>query len=329
MSPLTAIHYDPRLMEEALFHAQRQSQAAGAYKRQRNCIYEISDPDERERLFDELNRSWFTRLDLDRVIARTVEEQPLINSHIANCFVARAAQATEEGAELFIATDAAIAPAARRTLRILIRPESLLKPEILTPFLRHELLHITDMLDPIFAYEPTLPATEGGPTYDTLITNRYRVLWDVTIDGRMARRGWCDRSIRDRDFRDFLAAFPMLGDGGNEIFQSFFDAAQPRHSELAAFAFNPRAATGHHVGEIAAGTHCSLCRFPSHAFEPAPESLPGEIVKAIQEDFPNWTPSRGLCLQCADLYRARKLSISAAKLLPGWESCAKPDSSFP
>jgi hypothetical protein len=205
----------------------------------------------------------------------------------------------------------------------------LLKPEILTPFLRHELLHITDMLDPIFAYEPTLPATEGGPTYDTLITNRYRVLWDVTIDGRMARRGWCDRSIRDRDFRDFLAAFPMLGDGGNEIFQSFFDAAQPRHSELAAFAFNPRAATGHHVGEIAAGTHCSLCRFPSHAFEPAPESLPGEIVKAIQEDFPNWTPSRGLCLQCADLYRARKLSISAAKLLPGWESRAKPDSSFP
>lgn len=323
MRPVTAIHYDPRLMEDALFHAQRQAPCADSYKRESNRIYEISDPDERERLFDALNRAWFTRLELDRVIARSIEEQPLINRLIANCFVARATHGKEDGAELFVGTDDAITPRGRHTLRILIRPESLLRDEILTTFLRHELLHISDMLDPFFAYEPVLPATEGGPTYDALITNRYRVLWDVTIDGRMARRGWCDTGIGERDLGDFLAAFPMLGNGaGREIFQRFFDAAQPQHSELVAFALNPRAVATPRAEKVSAGTRCALCRFPTHAFEPAPECLAGEIVNAIQKDFPSWAPSQGLCLQCADLYRARNLSISAAKLLPGWEPCS-------
>lgn len=323
MSTVTKIHYDSRLMEDALFHAQRQGRAGRLYKQERNRIYEVADPDERERLFDELNRVWFIRLELDRVIARALEEQPLINSHIANCFVAAAAQAQGEGAELFVVADPAVAPGARRTLRILIRPESLLQPEILTPFLRHELLHIADMLDPVFAYQPVLPKTAGGPLYDTLITHRYRVLWNITIDGRMARWGWCDGSVRKRDLGEFLAAFPMLRERREEIFTSFFDAAQPRHAELAAFALDPHAPIGRMTGTSAAATHCPLCRFPTHAFEPAPESLESEIAKAIQDDFPKWRPSQGLCLQCADLYRARKLSISAAKLLPGWEPCSK------
>jgi hypothetical protein len=317
MSLVTAIHYDPRLMEDALFHAQRQGQVSAPYQQQRNRVYEIPDPDERDRLFDELNRVWFIRLKLDRVIACALKEQPLILRHIANCFVAAAAQAKGEGAELFIAADPAIAPTVRRTLRILIRPESLLRQETLTQFLRHELMHIADMLDPVFAYEPALPVTEGGPIYDTLITNRYRVLWDVTIDGRMTRHGWYDPGIRERDFRDFLVAFPMLGESASEVFQVFFDAIQPRHSELAAFALKPRATVGHHAEKIAAGTHCALCRFPTHSFEPAPQSLAADILTEIHKDFPQWSPAQGLCLQCADLYRARNLSISAAKLLPG------------
>ena len=322
MNAVTAIHYDPRLMEDALFHAQRQAQSAGAYKKDRNRVYEIADPDERERLFDELNRSWFTRLDLDRMIARAIEEQPLITRHVANCFVARAAQAKEEGAELFVATDGIIAPRGRRTLRILIRPESLLKPEILTPFLRHELLHIADMLDPAFAYEPMLPKAEGGPTYDTLITNRYRALWDTTINGRMLRRGWCDASVREHQFSDFVQAFPMLQDRLEELFSGFFDSAQPKHTDLARFAFDPRQAAGSLPRHAAPGTHCPLCKFPTHAFEAAPNDLGADVLAAINEDFPNWSPSLGLCTQCADLYRARHMSVAALRLLPGWPPSA-------
>ncbi|HEY2918592.1 MAG TPA: hypothetical protein VGK77_06295, partial [Candidatus Binatia bacterium] len=190
-------------------------------------------------------------------------------------------------------------------------------------FLRHEFFHIADMLDAAFAYEPTLPKAEGGPTYDTLITNRYRVLWDVTINGRMARRGWCDATVRAQQLEEFLRAFPMLDESSEEHFNRFFDAAQPRHCELAAFAFDPRAAAGQLMNKAAPGTHCPLCRFPTHTFEPEPARLRAEVLDAIKEDFPNWTPSHGLCIQCADLYRARQLSMAAAKLLPGWKSCSR------
>ncbi|MBM2806568.1 MAG: hypothetical protein HW419_4461 [Deltaproteobacteria bacterium] len=313
--------YGPRLVEEAVFHAQRDSQVSAEIQERRNHIYEIADIDERDRRFNELNRACFDRLGLGTVIEQTLQEQPLIGAHIERCFVVGATQAKEEGTELFVASDDVKNGHGRRTLRLLIRPESLLNEEELRTFLRHEWFHISDMLDPVFAYEPTLPTAEGGPTYDTLITNRYRVLWDVTIAGRMVQRGWCAATVGDQELNDFRHAFPMLDGECEELFKRFFDAAEPRHKELAGFAFDPRAAMDTLSNQAVAGTHCSLCRFPTHAFESAPANLGGEVLAAIKADFPDWTPIKGLCVQCADLYRGRQLSMAALKLLPGWNSC--------
>jgi len=98
------------------------------------------------------------------------------------------------------------------------------------------------------------------------------------------------------------------------VFSRFFDGERPTHPELASFAFDPRAAIS------SPGTHCPLCRFPTHAFEPEPENLGNEVIEAITRDFPQWAPALGLCVQCADLYRANRLAIAAAKELPGWQS---------
>jgi hypothetical protein len=318
-----AIHYDPRLVEEAVFHVQRDSFVRKELDEQRKRIYEVPDPDQRERQFLDLNRTWFNRLGLGNGVEGALSEQPLITAQVVNCFILCAIAVKEENAELFVAQDTENPP--ERTLRILLRPESLLNAVSLKTFLRHELFHIADMLDPAFGYEPTLPKAEGGPTYDTLITNRYRVLWDVTINGRMAHRGWCDGTVRAQHLEEFLCAFPMLDESSEEHFNRFFDATQPRHCELAAFAFDPRAAAGQLMNKAAPGTHCPLCRFPTHTFEPEPARLRAEVLDAIKEDFPNWRPSHGLCIQCADLYRARQLSTAAAKLLPGWKSCSRGD----
>jgi hypothetical protein len=317
MKQSLAIHYDPRLVEEAVFHAQRNNYVRQELDEQRNRIYEVADPDERERLFLDLNRNWFDRLGLSKVIEAALREQPLIAPQIGNYFVIYAAQAKEESAELFVAQDAR-ADHRKRTLRILLRPESLLNPASFKTFLRHEFFHIADMLDPVFAYEPTLPKAEGGPTYDTLITNRYRVLWDVTINGRMSRRGWCDASIREQQFSDFVHAFPMLQEQElEELFSGFFDSEEPKHADLARFAFDPRQASNLQRRAVP-GTHCPLCKFPTHAYEPDPNNLGAEVLTALKEDFPNWTSSLGLCLQCADLYRSRQMSVDALRLLPGY-----------
>jgi hypothetical protein len=320
MNQALKLIYAPRLIEEAVFLAQRASDIAAEIQERRSRIYEISDMDERERLFSELNRSWFERLGLGKVIGQSLQEQPLIGAHAERGFVVSATQAKEEGAELFVAPDEVENGHRHRTLRLLLRPESLLNGDALRPFLRHELFHISDMLDPTFAYEPILPKAESGPTYDTLITNRYRVLWDVTIAGRMARRGWCAATVRDQQLNDFHGAFPMLDGECDEYFKRFFDAAEPRHNELAAFAVDPRAATDSVSNPAVAGTHCSLCRFPSHAFESAPAHLGAEVLAAIKEDFPEWTPVKGLCVQCADLYRGRQMSLQALRCLPGYLS---------
>lgn len=322
MKPAAAIHYDPRLIEETVFHAQRDRYLSVELEEARNRIYEVADADERENLFIDLYRSWFVRLRLGRPVEQALQEQAVIIENVENCFIVRATQAKEEGAELFVAQDVEQNNVEHRTLRVLLRPESLFNTESLTVFLRHELFHIADMLDPTFGYEPTLPKAEGGPTYDTLITSRYRALWDATINGRMLRRGWCDATVREQQFSDFVHAFPMLQDRLEELFSRFFDSEEPKHTDLARFAFDPRQAADSLQRHAAPGTHCPLCKFPTHAFEAQPNNLGADVLAAINEDFPNWAPSLGLCTQCADLYRARQMSMAALKLLPGWTPSA-------
>jgi hypothetical protein len=351
MNPTLAVRYDPRLIEEAVFHARRHGHVLKGFDAQRNRIYQVSDPDDRERLFHELHYSWFVRLGLNQTIDEALQEQPLIAAQVGSCFIVCAAESNAQGAELFVAQEERPENPGRRTLRILLTPESLSSPPgkpvapsttpvmrnpqrepaakagdrveewhstSLMTLLRCELFHIADMLDADFAYEPSLPKAEGGPTYDTLITNRYRVLWDITIHGRMTRRGWLPESDRADQLAYFRDAFPMLKDNADESFDPFFDSDRPTHPELVAFAFDPRNAGGSAGDPCAPGTHCPLCKFPTHSFEPKPENLGDDVLAAIKGDFENWMPSMGLCAQCADLYRASRLSLAALKLLPGW-----------
>ncbi len=310
------IQYDPRLVEEAVFHAQRDRSDSQELQESRDRIYKVSDPDAREGLFNDLNQLWFVRLDLGKTVERALQERSIITEQVEQCFVVRATHKKQEGAELFVARESAQNNPQRRTLRVLLCPESLFDADALNIFLRHEFFHIADMLDPRFGYEPVLPKTDGGPTYDTLIVTRYGVLWDTAINGRMMQRGWLTNSVHDQQLMDFRRAFPMLGEKGEECFRRFFHADQPNHAELAAFAFDPRAAAGRLEGQSAVGTHCPLCKFPSHSFEPEPESFGDELLTAIIQDFPQWTPAQGLCTQCADLYRASRLSRAAARALP-------------
>ena len=68
MSPSPAIHYDPRLVDEAVFHGQRDSNISRELEEARLRLYEIADADEREMRFNELNLSWFVRLGLGETI---------------------------------------------------------------------------------------------------------------------------------------------------------------------------------------------------------------------------------------------------------------------
>ncbi|HWO41489.1 MAG TPA: hypothetical protein VNO43_06765 [Candidatus Eisenbacteria bacterium] len=316
MNAQVAIRYDPSLIEEAVFLAAQERAEGHVFRRERERIYGVLDPELREQLFQELNRSWFSEWRLDRGVKDAVAEQPSIPSNVNACWVVRAARGKDEGAELFVARQSRQPCETRRTLRLMLRPQSLLAPESLRFFLRCELFHIADILDPAFGYEPLLPESDRGPLYARVIVDRYRVLWNATIWGRMARLGWATEPPAAELRGEFLRAFSMLEDR-EAWFARFIALERPTHSALAAFACDPRAAAGRQSESSLFAAPCPLCRFPTHAFEPQPEALETEIKAAIARDFPAWKPAAGLCRQCADLYRANRLSSDAAKQLPG------------
>jgi hypothetical protein len=305
------LRFDPGFVESAVFFAVHDRPEERIYQRERSRIYGIVDSEQREAAFHDFDARWFTRLSLPLPIEQAFAEAPTILASLGHCLIAGAPEKKLEGAELFVPPDTKLEkPAAC----ILLRPESLLDAERLLAFLRHELLHLSDMLDPGFAYEPALPAAEGGPTHDRLLKDRYRVLWDATIDGRMVRRGWLAAAARAERLEEFARAFPMLGAATNNLFESFFDGDGHTHGELVAFATHR---PNGFEDRPAPGSRCPLCGFPTYDFEAKAENLPENVIAAIAGDFPSWRPSRGLCAQCADLYRAREMSLRAARELPG------------
>jgi len=315
MTATDFIRYEPRFIEDALFYALRGHEREREFQRERNRLYAIADPDERDSAFQKLDQEWFQRLDLAVPIDRAVGEQPLLSRNLARCLVARAPGKKEEGAELFVNPQAN--GIERAAAGIFLQPQSLLDSTALLALLRHELLHLADMLDPGFGYEPTLPAAEGGPTHDRLLADRYRILWDATIDGRLARRGWARESARAERLLEFSRAFSMFGAETETIFNRFFDAEAPSHAELVAFAYDPRGSLGAVSSKPHPGSRCALCGFPTHDFEPEPDRLPAHALAEIAQDFPRWRPEHGLCRQCADLYRTFPVSNRAATSLPG------------
>jgi hypothetical protein len=307
MKPENPVHYDPGLIEEVVFLAVSRRPEAKRFHRERSPIYGITDAEEREQAFQNFHRAWFFRLGLSEQVEKTLAEQPLLSANVKSCLVARA-PGREEGAELFVNPDQRLNEKERRTISIFLRPESFLSPLALQALLRHELLHIADMLDPSFGYEPVLPAAGAGPTHDRLQKERYRVLWDATIDGRMARRGWAPGSLRAERLSEFRRAFPMLREESGDLFSRFFDREAHTHAELVAFVLDPKSFDGA-LRSPQPGGRCPLCGFPTYVFEHKPEELPAEALARITQDFPQWHPSDGLCTQCADLYRACQDSI--------------------
>jgi hypothetical protein len=295
---------DDRLLEEAVLAAICGRSEERAFHLERERIYTVQDPEERERRFAALYRDWFLRLGLEASVRGALEERPEIAASVEHCALVKASWAADEGAELFVAPpQAASAGKARRRLQIRLLPQSLLQPDLLLPFLRAELLHIADMLDPSFGYRPSLPVSQAGPTHDRLLMDRYSALWSASVWGRVAARCASGPEVRERCLRRFLAVFPMFAADPEPVFARFFDGPRPCHDEIVRVALDPRGSSSLGAGRDR-GSKCQLCGFPTYAFEPE-AALDAPLVAGVRQDFPRWQAHDGLCPQCAALYRAR------------------------
>ena len=300
------VEFHPRLVEEAVWAAIQWRRDAGVFHREREEVYDEPDPEARERAFARLHAAWFERLGLAIPVVRAIAEQGRALDAARRVLLAPVTSEKREGAELFVAAPGEF------SVVVTLRPGILADAEAVRDLLRPELLHVADMLDPAFAYEPRLPEQALGPAHDRRLLDRYRSLWNCSVDGRLVRIGHLDPGARAARLREFTGVFASLGEEAGTCFERIFSGPRPRHPELVALAADPEAGFGLRPPGHAGGGRCPLCGFPTADLEPRPDLLPARVVEEIVSEFPSWGPQGGICPQCADLYRARTVATTAA-----------------
>ncbi len=282
------LEYEPWLVEEAVLHAIRGRRLEPEFRRERDRAYAHADVEERDAAFRQLHARWFAALDLDAPLRRALEELPILARETRACRVAAARARTKEGADLYVQQDAALAPRQRRVILVRMMPARFSTPESLLELLRHELLHVADMLDPAFGYEPSLQCSGSDPSFQSLIRGRYRVLWKATVAGRLLGLGRAQEDRRAQCWAEFIDTFPLALDAAEAAFSRWFDTPVHTHAEMVAFAHDPGGGS----------KRCPLCG--SLAYDLC--KPPRDLVAVILRDFADWSPESAVCRQCADLY---------------------------
>lgn len=273
------------------------------FHRERERLYGILDPDERNTAFFKLHLDWFREWGLEKVLADLLKEFPLLSETLNVLVVRKTRGRNDEGAELYVNE------AGRRSAMLALRPESFAYDAALRDSVRHEFMHLRDMLDPGFGYAPLLDLPGLNGAQRRLANERYRLLWDITIDGRLAASSHTPMRSREQHCAVFTRAFCFWPeDRQRNTFHSLWHGAAPSHSGFLALIADPRGLRRTH--RPAPGAACPLCDFPTFAWADA-EALSPEMAGCIVAEFPAWTPEQGLCGRCMEAYET---SVTGSEL---------------
>jgi hypothetical protein len=222
--------FEPRLVETSVLEAMRGHAREHEFHVERDAVYDVVDPERREAAFTALHGRWFARAALDRPFHAALAEQPAVSRACARWLVGGARAARDEAADLLVGPDTG------RTLLVRVHPRTVAAPASLLRFLRRELLHVADMVDAAFGYEAALPLNIAGGPRAQVVRDRYRVLWNSYVDGRLLRRGHVPPAARQERIAEFGRAFPGLGARTGATFEKFFGGQRLTHAALLAFA---------------------------------------------------------------------------------------------
>ena len=230
------IEYEAGLVEESVLLSMAHHADRVRFRRELDRLYDIQDTEERDSHFRAFHASWFVQLRLGRPVESALDERPIIARSARCCLVVPARRRRDECAELFVKSSGSQA-VDRYSMGLRLQPASFLDSERFLSLLRHEFLHIADMLDPAFEYESS--PVEGDTMHPSLFQERYRALWDTTIDGRLVHERLIPSSCRARRLLDFARTFPMLGARTEAVFTHFFDNNWHTHPQLLTYALAP------------------------------------------------------------------------------------------
>ncbi len=309
------IKYDQQLVDDIVYKGLAAQEASGdlalynEYHEKRDAIYEL-EQEKRPKRFKELDNDFFSRLGYDVYVREIFDEYPDIEEVIEEVHVRRATTRQNEGSNVV-----------DEGKKVIIRlyPELFIEGTEMRRVLRHELMHVSDMMNKDFDYDVN-EEFSPSPMEERIMRDRYRLFWDISVDGRLVNKGLETTATREERKREFDSFFSKIPEESRElIFSKMWDAEEPlthgRMVELSkdinkvlALAAGSRSAEElleekKKLGPLP-GTTCTLCGFPS--FDWVEEVAEDEdIVKILKEDFPDWEPQDGVCSRCAEYYKIK------------------------
>ena len=186
----------------------------------------------------------------------------------------------------------------------------------LDAFLIHEFMHAKDMVDPEFDYEDAF--IPGNPSVKNLITARFKLLWNMYVDARLARMGVVSVQPKESRYREFDNFYRKIPDKQRKgIFEGLWQTEKLTHEELLSMATDLDTLMSKYVdpGDMTEeekdfihlqGSPCPLCKFLTYNWVDDPESICDEmVIEAIQIDFPDWESRDGGCDRCIEVYELR------------------------
>ena len=277
------LRYDENFIEAAVFlcaSGRRKGVPAlqiARFHRERERLYSILDPDERNAAFFKLHLDWFREWGLEHPLTNVLNEVPLVRQQLGVLAIRRTTSRNDEGAELYVNE------AGLRTGLLALRLGRLTEDDALRNYLRHEFTHLHDMLNPAFGYAPELDLPGLNAAQKRLARERYRLLWDITIDGRLAAAGHPPMGPREQHADAFARSYSFWDKPRQSTtFEALWKNASPHHGEFLALIADPRGLRDAH--QPAPGASCPLCAFPTFDWaDPAALTKSCVLLKSVDD----------------------------------------------
>lgn len=301
------LRYDEDFVEAAVFqcvsgrHKGIPSLQIARFNREREKLYAILDPDERNSAFFRLHLEWFREWGMETALTGPLKDFPLLVQALKLLAFRKSRGKNDEGTELYVNEEG------DRNGVVAMRPERFLRELELVSFLGHELAHLHDMVDPAFGYVPELAVASPSLSQQRLARDRYRLLWDVSIDGRLVGRGRQTVVTKEQRWREFCGGFDFWTDDRQEqVFNSLWNNPKPTHRAFEGLVCDPRQLQS--GAGPRPGATCPLCGFPTFVW--ADDSkLNDNVANLIRSEFPHWTRGQGACARCIDIYRRQSARV--------------------
>lgn len=259
----------------------------------------------RAEAFEAIDRRLFEEWGGVSPVEETVEELPRLAAALDAIWLGCAERGEAAGADL--------GGQALRQLGVAVPPTLFLEPDALRLFLRRELLHVDDTLDPEFGYRPGILLAGRPGALENLARDRLRLLWGISVDGRVARRWPAAEGLREERLGEARAAYRSLPEELPErVVDRLWSGPRPAFEELRRWAsanerlseaFLPGSRPA--AGAFVPGSPCPLCGFPVARLVAGWEEERPHLAELVAIDFPAWRSEAGACERCVEGYRVR------------------------